>query len=96
MALDFEIKLHNLTLKDIIYDPFLPKSLRPYLTLHKVGSERLESGGATIKFSLSEELYVEKRVRYNFWAFLGDVGGFNSALVLIATTLTVFYEEVAF
>lgn len=94
--LSYELSMHHLTLKDIIYDPFMQKEMRPYLSLRKTESTLSERREFKIDFRLSEFLFVEKRVRYNFWMLLGDVGGFNSAMLLIAAALTVFHEEVAF
>ena len=41
----------------------------------------------TIEISafIAGELYIESRMRYNFWDLLGDVGGFHDGLVLVAS-----------
>ena len=43
----------------------------------------LDDGGRHVRFKLSDDIVIEKRVRYSVWDLLGDVGGFNDGLIFV-------------
>ena len=43
----------------------------------------LNNGGRRVTFKLSDDIVIEKRVRYSVWDLLGDVGGFNDGLIFV-------------
>ena len=54
------------------------------------------SGRRQMSFNLSDDIVIEKRIRYNVWDLLGDVGGFNDGLMLVCQILTGAYTAASF
>ena len=46
-----------------------------------------------ISFSLSANKYVYERSVYTFFTLIGDVGGFNGAIVILPTFLVALYNQ---
>lgn len=49
-----------------------------------------------IRAYLSGDLHVQTRERYTFWDLLGDVGGFNDGLFLLAQFFMATYASFSF
>ena len=48
------------------------------------------------EFSISNEVQIEKRIRYNFWMALGDIGGFHDGLFLVLSLFMSPYAATLF
>ena len=60
----------------------------------KVVREGIESEvGIMIKLMLSTNKYVYERSVYTFFTLIGDVGGFNSAIIILPTFLMSIYSK---
>ena len=77
--------------EDTIYSPFgLRSDVIQYLAIDSVELDDHEfvwQTGYYRNFLLSVDYQEHKRVRYNFWDALGDVGGFHDGLVLLIRIL---------
>ena len=49
--------------------------------------------GFSATFHLADNKYVYERSVYTFFALIGDVGGFNSAIIILPTFLMTIYSE---
>ena len=47
-------------------------------------------------FDLSDDIVIQKRIRYSVWDLLGDVGGLNDGLILVCSLLTSAYTAASF
>ena len=56
----------------------------------------MSSGKRHLRFYLSDDIVIEKRIRYSVWDLLGDVGGFNDGLMLVCQILTGAYTAASF
>ena len=52
--------------------------------------------GLKINFGLSGQKTIEKRVRYNLWSLVSDVGGFYFGLRIIGTIMIGSYARLAY
>ena len=78
----YDLILHNVELSDNIYSPFASSEKLSYLTMEEtIVSDN--DRGREVSFALSNKIVIEKRIRYNVWDLLGDVGGFNDGLLLV-------------
>ena len=50
----------------------------------------------SLRIFLKGYLRVQSRVRYNIWDLLGDIGGFNDGLIILASILFSAYASFAF
>ena len=48
------------------------------------------------EFTISNELQIEKRIRYNFWMALADIGGFHDGLFLVLSLFMSPYAATLF
>ena len=46
-----------------------------------------------VKIWLSDELHYLERVQYSFFTMLGDIGGFNGAIIIFPSYLMSWYAE---
>ena len=46
-----------------------------------------------MRFQLSHNKYIYERSVYTFFSLIGDVGGFNGAIVILPTFLMAIYSE---
>ena len=49
--------------------------------------------GILIQMMLSSNKYVYERSVYTFFTLIGDVGGFNGAIIILPTFLMAIYSE---
>lgn len=64
----------------------------------KTNSYNGRAGEMKHTFHIDNSVQVEKRIRYNFWMALGDVGGFHDGLsllvyLLMAPFAAIFFEN---
>ena len=54
-----------------------------------------ENNGAVISVTmqLSENKYIYERSVYTFFTLIGDVGGFNGAIIILPTFVMAIYSE---
>ena len=80
------------------YIGFLTGSSEPIEFLSYDGSVRTEweiKSEAEIQFllRLSANKYIYERNVYTFFSLIGDIGGFNGAIVILPTFLMAIYSE---
>lgn len=49
-----------------------------------------------LRFQLGDAIVIESRTRYNIWGLLGDVGGFDSGMILLCKFFTTSYAAASF
>ena len=60
----------------------------------EVVTEDIDSEAAVvIQMALSKNKYVYERRVYTFFKLIGDVGGFNGAIIILPTFLMAIYSE---
>ena len=79
------LRQHKLEVKDSLFDPFDSTSRK--LDYIQIGDTNHENSGENYEhyFVIDNNIQVVKRVRYNFWMALGDIGGFYDGLKLLIT-----------
>ena len=61
--------------------------------LQQVEYDLTQGAEIQVEFLLSENKYVYERSVYTFFSMIGDVGGFNGAIVILPTFLMTIYSE---
>ena len=57
-------------------------------------SENKNSGAViSISMQLSENKYIYERSVYTFFTLIGDVGGFNGAIIILPTFVMAIYSK---
>ena len=86
------LRHHELEVKDSIWNPF--DSLTDHKEYIQISastplSATYEYGkfGHSHEFEIDKVMKLEKRIRYNFWMALADVGGFHDGLFLLLSFL---------
>ena len=82
------LRMHELEIQDAIWNPFSGATdLKEYIALSYTNEQSIKAVGAETlyenEFTISNELQIEKRIRYNFWMALADIGGFHDGLFLV-------------
>ena len=74
-------------MKDSVWNPFdHVTDSKQFLEVHKIISHTRQHGGRTgyvLEFMIDNQIQYQKRIRYNFWAALADVGGFHDGLFIL-------------
>ena len=98
-------------MRDDLFNPFNDESETiDYVTAEKVqdfSDVRPITGGKDqqnlavvpelrIDITLSTDMIVSERKRYNFWDAVGDIGGFHDGIVLIIQVLMAPYSAMMF
>ena len=93
----YSLTMHQVELNDNIYSPFSSPQNLSYLNMEEIDLYDFpDSDKRQLNFQLSDDIVIEKRIRYNVWDLLGDVGGFNDGLILVCQLLTGAYTAASF
>ena len=80
------------------YFGFLSREPEPinFLSVEKSSDAEHETKGEakfSVTFLLAGNKYIYERSVYTFFTLIGDVGGFNSAIVILPTFIMSIYSE---
>ena len=56
-----------------------------FITVETPSQEETYKFKIQFDFYLAQNMFIEARTKYNIWDLLGDVGGFNDGLFLVAS-----------
>ena len=78
------LRQHKIEVKDSLFNPFAFTSQK-HNYIQNSGTEKIETGRLYYwhTFQIDNNIHVLKRIHYNFWMALGDIGGFYYGLKML-------------